>query len=416
MSAFPGHAGRVGRSSAGAPSLASDSTGAAMTGDRGTSMSARPRRAGDARGAAAVPAAVAVRPRTRARRRRPRRRRLRHAQARLRGAARPWSAAPSRTARRSSRRTAGRRVRAARRRSSPASSCFALLCGFFVARAAGRRDPGNTITGDISQTARERNTQCLNEARDDPSKAVACYTSVLADAPQNVEALTYRGWVRFVSGDAKGIVDLQQAVKLDGNYPDVHAFLAIVLFRAGLRHRRAGRTAAARRVEPVTADRTTSCGVAGAGASKRWRIPRRSPCTPARRRRHRHRRAEDDPARRRPGLLRRRPRTGRRRARRRRRLSRLRSPGRAHAGHPPEGPAARRSARLHARPARLRERGVAVRARRTHEADHQRRRHQPDCCGPGRGRDHQGARRFRCHRRHGRRRRRPAACRGPRSS
>jgi cytochrome c-type biogenesis protein CcmH/NrfG len=110
---------------------------------------------------------------------------------------------------------------------------FALLCGFFVARAAGRRDPGNTITGDISQTARERNTQCLNEARDEPSKAVACYTSVLADAPQNVEALTYRGWIRFVSGDTNGIADLQQAVKLDGKYPDVHAFLAIVLFRAG---------------------------------------------------------------------------------------------------------------------------------------------------------------------------------------
>jgi cytochrome c-type biogenesis protein CcmI len=110
---------------------------------------------------------------------------------------------------------------------------FALLCGFFVARAAGRRDPGNTVTGDISQTARERNTQCLNEARDDPAKAIACYTSVLADAPQNVEALTYRGWIRFVSGDVHGIADLQQAVNLDGNYPDVHAFLAIVLFRAG---------------------------------------------------------------------------------------------------------------------------------------------------------------------------------------
>ena len=88
------------------------------------------------------------------------------------------------------------------------------------------------------QTARERNTQCLNEARDDPSKAVACYTSVLADAPQNVEALTYRGWLRFVSGDAQGLADLQQAVKLDGSYPDVHAFLAIVLFRAGCVDRR----------------------------------------------------------------------------------------------------------------------------------------------------------------------------------
>ena len=110
---------------------------------------------------------------------------------------------------------------------------FALVCGVFVARNAGRRDPGNTITGDISQTARERNTQCLSEARDDPSKAVACYTSVLKDAPQNVEALTYRGWVRVVSGDTQGVGDLEQAVHLDSNYPDVHAFLAIVLFRAG---------------------------------------------------------------------------------------------------------------------------------------------------------------------------------------
>jgi cytochrome c-type biogenesis protein CcmH/NrfG len=110
---------------------------------------------------------------------------------------------------------------------------FALVCGVLVAHSAGRREAGNTITGDISETARERNTQCLNEARDDTSKAIACYTSVLADAPQNVEALTYRGWMRFVNGDAQGILDLQQAVKLDGTYPDVHAFLAIVLFRAG---------------------------------------------------------------------------------------------------------------------------------------------------------------------------------------
>ena len=57
--------------------------------------------------------------------------------------------------------------------------------------------------------------------------------SVLADVPQNVEALTYRGWMRFVNGDSQGIVDLQQAVKVDGTYPDVHAFLAIVLFQAG---------------------------------------------------------------------------------------------------------------------------------------------------------------------------------------
>jgi hypothetical protein len=110
---------------------------------------------------------------------------------------------------------------------------FALLSGVFVARNAGRRDPGNTITGDITQDARQRNTTCLTEARADSKKAIDCYTAVLADAPQNVEALTYRGWIRFISGDTQGLADLQQAVMLDGKYPDVHAFLAIVLFRAG---------------------------------------------------------------------------------------------------------------------------------------------------------------------------------------
>lgn len=110
---------------------------------------------------------------------------------------------------------------------------FALVCGVVVARSAGRRDAGGSITGEISKTARERNTECLDQARDKPDDAVRCYTSVLADAPNNVESLTYRGWIRFISGDAQGLSDLRQAVMLDGTYPDVHAFLAVVLFRAG---------------------------------------------------------------------------------------------------------------------------------------------------------------------------------------
>jgi cytochrome c-type biogenesis protein CcmH/NrfG len=110
---------------------------------------------------------------------------------------------------------------------------FALVCGVVVARLAGRRENGGTITGEISRTARERNTGCLNLARDKPADAVTCYTGVLADAPNNVESLTYRGWIRFISGDAQGLSDLRQAVMLDGKYPDVHAFLAVVLFQAG---------------------------------------------------------------------------------------------------------------------------------------------------------------------------------------
>lgn len=110
---------------------------------------------------------------------------------------------------------------------------FAVLCGVFVARSAGRRDAGASITGAITQTARERNTVCLSDARSDQKKAIDCYTSVLKDAPQNVEALTYRGWVRYQSGDLEGLTDLRQAVQLDASYPDVHAFLAVVLKDAG---------------------------------------------------------------------------------------------------------------------------------------------------------------------------------------
>jgi cytochrome c-type biogenesis protein CcmH/NrfG len=110
---------------------------------------------------------------------------------------------------------------------------FALVCGVIVARSAGRRDAGATITGDINQTARERNTECLTKAPTDPQAAIDCYTKVLNDAPGNVESLTYRGWIRINAGDAQGIVDLRQAVMADSTYPDVHAFLAIVLFKSG---------------------------------------------------------------------------------------------------------------------------------------------------------------------------------------
>jgi hypothetical protein len=110
---------------------------------------------------------------------------------------------------------------------------FALVCGFVVARSAGRRDAGDSITGEIAKTARERNTECLNQAQAKPTDAIGCYTSVLKDAPNNVEALTYRGWMRVTSGDVQGLTDLRQAVMVDGTYPDVHAFLAVVLFRAG---------------------------------------------------------------------------------------------------------------------------------------------------------------------------------------
>lgn len=110
---------------------------------------------------------------------------------------------------------------------------FAVVCGVIVARTAGRRDATGTITGDIAKTARDRNAGCLALVQSKPSAAVDCYTAVLKDAPGNVEALAYRGWIRFKSGDGQGVTDLRNAVMIDGTYPDVHAFLADVLLSAG---------------------------------------------------------------------------------------------------------------------------------------------------------------------------------------
>jgi tetratricopeptide (TPR) repeat protein len=113
---------------------------------------------------------------------------------------------------------------------------FAVLAGVLVAQSSGRREAGDTATGDVRQTVTEK----LNEAgrrsgEGDFEAAIALYDEVLEDDPANLEALTYKGWVLTLSGEpSDGLDFLLQAATADPTYPDVHAFLAIVLFRNGL--------------------------------------------------------------------------------------------------------------------------------------------------------------------------------------
>ena len=113
---------------------------------------------------------------------------------------------------------------------------FAVLAGLLVAQSVGRRDPGDTATGDIRQSITERLNEAGRRSGDgDFDRAIELYDEVLADDPGNLEALTYKGWVLTLSGDAgAGLESLLAAATADPTYPDVHAFLAIVLFRNGL--------------------------------------------------------------------------------------------------------------------------------------------------------------------------------------
>jgi tetratricopeptide (TPR) repeat protein len=113
---------------------------------------------------------------------------------------------------------------------------FALLCGFGVARFAGRRTAGGTVTGNINQTSRDQLAQCLADAtqgQGDVTGALSCYDDVAKRDPSNLEAKTYAAGVRIVQSDLSRIDDLIDVATTHPEYPDAHAFLAIAFNQLG---------------------------------------------------------------------------------------------------------------------------------------------------------------------------------------
>jgi tetratricopeptide (TPR) repeat protein len=111
---------------------------------------------------------------------------------------------------------------------------FAVLAGVLVAQASGRRESGEALTGDIRTSTRTQlleAAQAVQEGRLDD--AIAIYDDLLAEQPDNAEALASKGWLQFRSGDAAGIDTLAAAVEADPDYPMTHFFLAYILAQAG---------------------------------------------------------------------------------------------------------------------------------------------------------------------------------------
>lgn len=135
------------------------------------------------------------------------------------------------------------RVKAAPRRSwrrvlaaGALVAVFAMLAGALVARNAGRRDEGQTVSGvDTRSVTGQLNDAGRRAAAGDLEGAVELYDEVLSENPSNAEALTYRGWILSLDGEvADGLESMLAAATADPTYPDVHAFLAVVFFRNGL--------------------------------------------------------------------------------------------------------------------------------------------------------------------------------------
>jgi tetratricopeptide (TPR) repeat protein len=120
--------------------------------------------------------------------------------------------------------------------------------GVFVARSAGQRLPGDTLSKSEASGTRQLLAEARNALGADRKAAAAAYDKVLAVEPDNTEARTYRAWIErldtkaavdagALSADAAkpkfvDIVDrLEATAKLDATFADPRCFQTVIAFR-----------------------------------------------------------------------------------------------------------------------------------------------------------------------------------------
>ncbi|HMK11433.1 MAG TPA: tetratricopeptide repeat protein [Acidimicrobiales bacterium] len=119
-----------------------------------------------------------------------------------------------------------------------AVTVVAVLGGVLMARAAGLRLPGQSASGTISQNSNDLLVEARGMlAQGKAVDAIKLYDQVLTLQPDNPEALAYRGWLLYQTGDAdlidQGKQLIAQAVATDASYPDAHFFLGFVRNKDG---------------------------------------------------------------------------------------------------------------------------------------------------------------------------------------
>ncbi len=135
-----------------------------------------------------------------------------------------------------------RRSRPGGRRLATALAVLAIagVAGLLVAQASGRRDAGELGSGDVRQSVTEKLNEAGRRFADgEANAAIALYDEVLEAQPANAEALAYKGWALYTlvggaEATSAALDSLLEAATADPDYPDAHAYLAVLLFQGGL--------------------------------------------------------------------------------------------------------------------------------------------------------------------------------------
>ena len=112
---------------------------------------------------------------------------------------------------------------------------FAVVAGLLIASNYGTRTNRDSTTASEADTAREQIARAQQlEVQGDVAGAAEAYDQVLETDPENVDALTYKGWL-LVRAELyeDGVALLDEAIAVAPEAPAAHVFKAVALKNQG---------------------------------------------------------------------------------------------------------------------------------------------------------------------------------------
>jgi len=118
----------------------------------------------------------------------------------------------------------------------------AMAAGAALYAAIGDRTGTDSATGSVPQDSNSLLLKAAQQtSKGDAAGAVKTYDRIIRQDPRNVQAMTYRGWLVRVVGQAddskkamlsaEGMKSIEQAIAIDPTYGDAHLFRGLILLQ-----------------------------------------------------------------------------------------------------------------------------------------------------------------------------------------